>query len=230
MGRLFPFFTYTRNNMPLQWEMLLTQPGKYTAFRHVQDAMAGNPDPREAPDNLGDFAFRTPFNINGNAAYGRPDLQHRDLDQPLQKGPLNWFAGQTTPLLQEGIERTTGSKLSNGRSFADQPYLNRSFETAKRVVPGLKYVGMFADEDKVGNAVFGEPKKYTPKTPEQANNRKIEKRASIIGGVGLKINDASTEQGTLKRLAKKGQAPKSKSKPSTSQSGSDAEFLAAFGG
>ena len=227
LGRMFPFFTYTRNNMPLQWEMMLTQPGKYTAFRHVQDAMSANPDPREAPDNLGDFSLRTPFDVNGSAAYTKFDLQYRDIDSPLREG-TRYFTKQFTPGAQELIERNTGTKLSNGESYKSQPWLNQNFETAKRFIPALKYVPMIGDENKVGNALFGEPKKYKPRSAEAVNRRRNEKRASIIGGVGLTINDAEVEGATNRRNAKKGIVPKSK--PSTTKSGSDAEFLAAFGG
>lgn len=213
LSRLFPFFTYTRNNLPLQWEMLLSQPGKYTAFKHVQDALSANPDPRESPDNLGDFTLRTPFNINGDAAYARPDLQYRDIDQPLRE--KSYFPKQLTPLVQEGIERVTGTKLSNGRSFDDQPWLNQGQETLKRFIPAAKYLPV----GDVNGALKG--------LGGQGNKRRWEKTSSIVGGVGLMINDEEAATATRKRNAKKGIPPKGAS--TSTKTPSKADALKAFG-
>lgn len=198
LSRLFPFFTYTRNNMPLQWETLLADPGKYTMFKHVQDALAANPDPRTAPDNLGDFSLRAPFDIGGNAAYIKPDLQYRDLDAPLVGSagvlnPLAYMAKQSNPFFQEGVERIFGVKLSNGRTFKDQPYLNQNVETLKRAIPPLKYLPAAGIE--IGRS---------DSTPAGRNKRAMEKRSSLGLGLGLTINDAETAASTEKRNGRKG--------------------------
>ena len=36
MKRVIPFYTFMRNNVPLQMENVVTQPGKYTAMAHIQ--------------------------------------------------------------------------------------------------------------------------------------------------------------------------------------------------
>jgi hypothetical protein len=125
--RVIPFYTWTRRNMPLQFENMVTQPGKYAAFTKAQKEFTQNsPQGPEAPDRFSLFGFPTPLNIGGNQAFAKLDLPFTEtLQAPFnieQGGPIS----MVTPLIKNPVEEI------RGKSFFYNQDLNKEVE-----VPGM---------------------------------------------------------------------------------------------
>ena len=75
--RFIPFYTWTRYNMPLQMEMIATNPSKYTKYFAVKNEIESMSDPEKiVPSYIANdlFGIRTPFGGTGQRLYITPDL------------------------------------------------------------------------------------------------------------------------------------------------------------
>jgi hypothetical protein len=131
LRRAVPFYVWEKNNLLLQTEMLLRQPGKYAAFSKTQDYLSGN---QELPywawnvmplgvDESGKFPYlKTPLNTLG--IYGDPYyLYQKDyLGQDVGAGST-YLWNDLSPFLKlpyEQVVRDKDGKLVN--SFTGEPY------------------------------------------------------------------------------------------------------------
>ena len=86
MKRIVPFWTWMRKNVPLQFESLVTQPGKWATVAKTQAAM-GRTYPetpfesRTKPEYMKEFNYiKTPWKSDkGNPVYGHIDLPYTEL-------------------------------------------------------------------------------------------------------------------------------------------------------
>ena len=110
MRSIFPFYTWTRKNIPLQLEQLLTQPGKQVKIARLAgatEAEAEEPVPRELlPPWL---ARRMPIRV-GSGKEGRPRFLALEGTVPLadvgKLGRPLWAAGEMlSPILKVPLEQ-----------------------------------------------------------------------------------------------------------------------------
>lgn len=127
MRRLFPFYTYTRFNFPLQIEMMWRQPGKYAVYNSAKRNLELGVEKEDVvPSFYGNLlAIHTPFTTrddgpyfsrgeDGANIYLTPDLPFRDLAEVLN--PSTAF-GQLTPVLKTPIELAAGKSI-----YTDIPF------------------------------------------------------------------------------------------------------------
>ena len=145
MKRLLPFYTWSRKNIPLQFSMLLQQPGVYTKLGHFKSAvesLSTGPGEEDIPDWMRKtYSIRLPWQTERGQLYANIDLPLTDLVLP---GPREIMA-MLAPLPRIIGELTTGQQLYSGRPIEDYPgeYVEApgyiwAFEKAARVLPGWK--------------------------------------------------------------------------------------------
>lgn len=126
LKRLIPFYTFTRQNVPLMLHQMALQPGKFTTFYHLgQNIEKGvAPDALEPQFFKDAMAVHLPFKSGGNSTYLRPDLPFTRLGETLNgvnsllHGNPDWLMSQTTPLLKTPIEEWAGKSFYTNAKFA----------------------------------------------------------------------------------------------------------------
>ncbi len=127
--RVFPFYTWSRNNLPLQVEFLARNPGKYNRlFDLKRNLEYGEEKENEGlvPDwFLQPFGVQLPFKIGGDKVYSVPDWPFQDLfrlDPSAEgwKGMLSNLASGASPLMKAPIEYWAGKQI-----FGNIPFTGR---------------------------------------------------------------------------------------------------------
>ena len=131
MRKIFPFYTFTRKNLPLQIESTIKQPYKLAgvskAMNAIEDESADNyvpPEHRPAFMQQSD-AIQLPTD-GENATFNIPNLPFEDLNKiPLPSNSdgmaaVKELASMLTPLLKPAIELTTNTSLFTGRQLRDK--------------------------------------------------------------------------------------------------------------
>lgn len=168
MRRLIPFYRWTRGNIPLQIENLITQPGKYASLAKSIDNMSQDvsdeeltilPEymqeslPIKIPDSIAKMLGGTLRVGNVNYIYGL-GIPAEDINK-LWKGDLRrtieGIMSESSPLIKTPIELTTGRNMFFGSPIED-------FDTApsfldKAPEPLKEWLGFAKIEykDKEGN-------------------------------------------------------------------------------
>lgn len=130
MKRLFPFYTWARKNVPLQFSQILEQPRKYARLGKLREFAAGfgqetKEEKRFTPEWMQEMGFiKSPWKRSGRPLYIYTDLPIKDLDylfksrdiisglSPLIKYPIEFFYNVKTfptvgaPIYKPGKEYT----------------------------------------------------------------------------------------------------------------------------
>ncbi len=135
MKRIIPFYTWTRHNVPLQFEMLLKQPGKYAGLdklRREVESVAGTEKVKEERKYMPTwmkemFTIRLPWVKNtGEPYYLQMDLPVEDLN----KLSVREIFSMLSPVLRYPIDR-----IANKYVYFDAPIYDknipRQYQTAK---------------------------------------------------------------------------------------------------
>lgn len=185
--RVVPFYTWTRKNLPLQLEMMARNPGKFSRYASVRNAISSDEDEGVVPAYFGEMnAFRLPFDSEEGGTYLAPDLPFTrigDFD-PLRNSEGNFdpmasrlrdtVIGQTNPVIKLPLELWAGKRFFNDLPLNDE----RTAEIASEVerpfgdVPGLSWLripgilpllelGGYAKRNKEGAYILGEKTAYT---------------------------------------------------------------------
>ena len=149
MRRAVPFYTWTRKNLPLQLEMMLTNPKVYNRTMALKrelerDAETENAMPKWIAER---FHIQLPMSIGGDSMVLVPDLPFTDVDEAFN---LRRNLANTTPLLKVPLEMIGKRNL-----FFDSAYRGRQqpVPDAWRVIlapaiPPLRALGAVnVDED-----------------------------------------------------------------------------------
>ncbi len=129
LRRMIPFYTWMRGNVPLQFEYLLTQPGKYAAFARTTGAAMGE---QELPEWAGEWDVTVPagggyfYDLRTSAsdidrmrefayALTGPAQTEEDLFRKLKVLEI------TAPIIKGPAEVATGWNV-----FAQRPYDSRT--------------------------------------------------------------------------------------------------------
>ena len=127
MRRFFPFYTWTRKNVPYQLEQLGRNPAKYNKIlAGKRNLELGTQDEDIVPDYfLEPFGVRMPFKYKGAQVYSAPDFPFQDLARydPFDssggglKKVAQGVASMMTPILKAPLETAFGKQMYNGVPF-----------------------------------------------------------------------------------------------------------------
>ena len=153
MRRIFPFYTWTRKNVPYQLKQLGAHPEKYNRLLSAKRNLElGTEEEGVVPDYfLEPFGVRMPFGFRGATVYSAPDIPFQDLFRydPFRegmagyKGPkkavLNLLSG-ASPLLKAPLEIAFGKQVFNGIPFTGRYGVAPNSIISAKVAPGLEQV------------------------------------------------------------------------------------------
>lgn len=126
--RIFPFYTWTRKNFPLQLENYVRNPHKFNRFLAAKrNVELGVEEHEGKPDYLNDImAIATPFKMGGNPVFVTPDLPINRMGE----GPTDQAMNSLTPAIKLPMELQFNQSV-----FTGFPLRVRGEEAAE--VPGV---------------------------------------------------------------------------------------------
>jgi hypothetical protein len=123
LKRLFPFYTWTRNNIPLQIEQLMKQPGKYAALGKLQDTIGGEKGREEMKDLPDWMKQQLNFRIggdNGMSMWIQLPLPVEDLAKlPTSETGIRDIVSMLSPVIKTPIELVTNKNLFFGSDIVN---------------------------------------------------------------------------------------------------------------
>ena len=207
--RVFPFYTWTRNNLPLQVGFLANNPGKFNRLMSLRrNIELGEEREGIVPDYfMQGFGLQLPFSIGGAQAYSQPDFPLQDLFKfdPTQRGyskVMEQMFSSTTPFLKTPIEYWAGKRVFEGIPFREE-YV--PVPAATRMIPGLMQAAQALGWAKKNNRgewmmydnrlavldnmmpFIGRLRRVIPED-EKTQSRWIQSVMSMFGGVSLRLN------------------------------------------
>jgi len=207
--RAFPFYTWTRNNLPLQVQFLADSPGKFNRLMSLRrNVELGEEREGVVPDYfMQGFGMQLPFSIGGAQAYSQPDFPLQDLFKfdPTQRGygkVMEQMFSSTTPFLKTPIEYWAGKRVFEGIPFREE-YV--PVPAATRMIPGLMQAAQvlgWAKKNSKGEWMMydnrlavldnmmpfiGRLRRVIPED-EKTQSRWIQSVMSMFGGVSLRLN------------------------------------------
>ncbi len=144
MKRLFPFYTWTRNNIPLQLEQMMKQPGKYAGIEKLRQSMMTDTDRKDLqdlPEWMRDsFIAKLPWADDmGRSLWAQLDLPMEDINKlPISKSGIKDIASMLTPFIKYPMERFFNRNMYFGGDIIN-PDLPREMQTTK-AIEALKHL------------------------------------------------------------------------------------------
>tara|TARA_R110002020_G_scaffold187184_1_gene385398 strand:- start:419 stop:1585 length:1167 start_codon:yes stop_codon:yes gene_type:complete len=142
MKSIFPFYTWTRKNVPYQLQQIMKHPDKYNKLLSAKRNLElGTESEGVVPDYfLEPFGVRLPFAAKGGTVYTAPDIPFQDLGRydPFQRG--GWKKAATTllssasPILKAPLEVAFGKQVFNGIPFSGR------YQKAPVAISGVPFV------------------------------------------------------------------------------------------
>lgn len=213
MRRVFPFYTWTRNNLPLQVEFMAKHPAKYNRMFSLKREMERNtPEEGTVPHYfLEPFGIRLPFQISGAQTYSVPDTPFQDLLRydPSYGGigsTIEQLVSQATPIAKVPVEYWAGKQVFAGIPFSER---YQQVPALMERVPGLMHAlqqigwaqrskkGEWKMQDNriylVGNLMpyIGVLQRAIPGLPgreKRKQERYISALISTLGGLSVRMN------------------------------------------
>lgn len=129
MRRIFPFYTWTRKNIELQVQTLLSAPGRIAAELHIGsnlgDAFSGGELTEEEKAVLPSYlrnSMASGFTFVKSKTGDKVQFQSTaqlPIDAMFTQGQMNVLMGSMSPLLRVPIEQATGYSFFKGKQLAD---------------------------------------------------------------------------------------------------------------
>lgn len=134
MKRVIPFYTWTRNNIPLQMEEMIKQPGKYAFFPKLQSDIGGKVGEEELqdlPEWMRDMMVVRVGEQGGNALWLQLNLPLEDISKlPVNSKGVKDLMSMMSPILKVPTELLTNRDLFWGTDIVN-PDLPKEFQTSK---------------------------------------------------------------------------------------------------
>ncbi len=136
MKRMIPFFTWTRNNIPLQIEQMIKQPGKYAMFPKLQQDIGGKIGEEEfqdLPEWMQNMMVVRIGEDGGSGLWLQLNLPIEDLNKlPLNPEGVREIVSMMSPILKVPTEIITNRNLFFGTEIVN-PDLPKELQTAKTI-------------------------------------------------------------------------------------------------
>ena len=134
--RIIPFYTWTRNNIPLQIEQMVKQPGKYAFFPKLQQDIGGKIGEEEfqdLPEWMKEMLVVRVGEQGGNALWLQLNLPLEDISNlPVDSKGVKNLVSMMSPILKLPLELVTNKNLFFGTDIVN-PDLPKEFQTAKTI-------------------------------------------------------------------------------------------------
>lgn len=218
LRRVFPFYSWTRKNVPLQLEALVTHPARLMTVAKAKNVMESNydgvPDERLLPDYYTqNFPIRVRYDTDTKQFQYlllNNWLPAADIDKIFD--PVTWAKNQLTPLLKEPIQQIanrdffTNREIDKGDEYQTLKIFNMNLNLPARQIHALKNIRLLNEldkyskpgptEEKVGQLFTG--KVYSLDEDKQRKFLKIEfkDRKNVLRSALKKAiaNDNTSEQ------------------------------------
>ena len=144
MKRIIPFYTWTRNNVPLQLEMMMKQPGKYAGIEKLRAAISGKEGKEEMkwlPEWMQEmFIAKLPIKDDaGRSLWMQLDLPLDDINKlPISSSGIREIASSLSPFLKFPIEKYMNRNFYFGGDLWNED-LPREMQTTK-TIEQLRYL------------------------------------------------------------------------------------------
>ena len=218
MRRFFPFYTWTRKNVPYQLQQIGANPSKFNKLLAAKRNLElGTEEEGVVPDYyLEPFGIRLPIKFKGAQVYTAPDIPFQDLGRydPFRGGKDGWKEtakaafGMTSPIIKAPLEVAFGKNM-----FTGIPFSGRYQRTPKAItiIPGL--VDILSSVGMAKKAPTGEWKmrdhhvyliqgllpsigvirRMFPNEPKYQRNH-VRNLISTLGGVSVNFNTPQVQQ------------------------------------
>jgi len=241
MRRVFPFYTWTRKNVPYQLEQLARNPAKFNKIlAGKRNLELGTKEEDIVPDYfLEPFGVRLPFKNKGATVYSAPDFPFQDLARYDPFDRAGGGAGQVargvasmlTPILKAPLETAFGKQLYNGVPFTGRfqlaPAAISKFPGMSQALQGIGWMkkgpaGEWKMRDHhiylVTNMLpsLGFLRRIAPNEPKY-QRAYLRNLMSTIGGVSASFNTDEAKNNWLTNLRYERQEDRQRWKDMTSQ-------------
>ena len=208
--RVVPFYTWSRKNLPLQIEGLLTNPKAYNRYQHVKrNIELGTEEEETVPGYVEEgLHIRLPFELPGGRTYIIPELPFKELTRTVDPGEI---FGSTSPLVKTPLERKFGKKSFQNVPFridpqevpASWPGIGRALELIGKAeeIDG-KYYAKDVDLHTVEQAmpVLARLRRSLPSDSDDAfKDRQTTTLVNLFLGLGLFTNTERAQNNELYR-------------------------------
>lgn len=163
LRRLFPFYSWTRFNVPLQLEALLTHPARLMTVAKAKNAIESNydgvPEERLLPDYyVQNFPVRVRYDKgSGQFQYLMLNnwLPAADIDKIFD--PVTWVKNQITPLLKEPAQQMlnrdafTNREIDRGDEYQTIKILGMNLNLPARQAHAIKNIRLISELDKLSD-------------------------------------------------------------------------------
>jgi hypothetical protein len=241
MRRFFPFYTWTRKNVPYQLDQLARNPAKFNKIlAGKRNLELGTKEEDIVPDYfLSPFGVRTPFKYKGATVYSAPDFPFQDLARydpfDRERGGLKEATqnvmSMLTPILKAPLETAFGKQLYNGVPFTGRfqlaPAAISKFPGMKQALQGIGWIkqgpsGEWKMRDHhiylITNMLpsLGVIRRLAPNEPKY-QRAYLRTLMSTIGGVSASFNTDEAKNNWLTNLRYERQEDRQRWKDMTSQ-------------
>ena len=241
MRRFFPFYTWTRKNVPYQLDQLARNPAKFNKIlAGKRNLELGTKEEDIVPDYfLEPFGVRLPIKYKGATVYSAPDFPFQDLARydPFDRaggGPKEVFQGvasMLTPILKAPLETAFGKQMYNGVPFTGRfqlaPASISKFPGMKQALQGIGWIkqgpsGEWKMRDHhiylVTNMLpsLGFLRRIAPNEPKY-QRAYLRTLMSTLGGVSASFNTDEAKNNWLTNLRYERQEQRQQWKDMTSQ-------------
>jgi hypothetical protein len=216
MKRFSPFYTWSRKNVPLQFEMLLQNPSAYARIGYLQDNIEGlSMEETLVPFWYGQAgAIRLPFtNPGGEQLYAMPDLPPLDLKKIIN--PKD-FLSEINPVIKVPFEVLFNKQVYNQQPFREG-YVPFPKAWEKLGIGWVTDATGISRKDKDGNRVARDSRLYALESylpmlgrvrrmfpsEDKYTRRAVATWASMVFGITIRANTEADVQGEIIRRSKK---------------------------
>jgi len=137
MKRFVPFYTWTRKNLPLQFQELMRQPGKYATVARAHDYLSEDYTEKDAPSWLRENAALLLPGEQGQRRYMVSNLPYMDMATTPRD-----LLGMVTPIVRTPFELASGTK-----TFSGTPIQNKTRYAVGQFVPFLDRLLTMANKE-----------------------------------------------------------------------------------
>ena len=207
--RLFPFYTWSRNNLPLQITQMARNPKRYNRLLSIKRNLEyGTEEEGTVPSYfLEPFGFRMPFSIAGSQVYSVPDLPFQDLLRFDPTGVGFTDAAQHilsagSPMIKVPLEYWGGKQFFKGIPYSGRyQQVPVVWENIPGLMPVLSTIG-WAEKNNKGEwkmtdqriavmdglmPYIGRLRRAVP-NERRYQERVVQTLVSTLGGMSVRIN------------------------------------------